>query len=227
VDRGASKWELTSTVANSAAKLLPVEKCPKGYAQVAAFLSSEPNFSLYRGFSYLYSRVLLNLQDEIVVLEGKLSDLDMCQEYNGQVNRLKSRRTDVRKSRAEPEVENRQTILSEIQSKLTVYSKETTPNVKEGLMLIHLGEVLKQARELASFHKPSNRDYRSVRTWFWNTSSLVDPESKFIKHREDIISLHSGREWSTFDEIVEKVLLLPKSSWLRVSRTSCNSNSYN
>jgi len=161
--------------------------------------------------------VLLNLQDEIVALENKLSDLDICQEHNGQGNRLKSRRTDVRKSRAEPEDENRQTILSEIQSKLTIYSKETTRNVKGGLMLIHLGETLKQARELASFHKPSNRDYRSVRTWFWNTSSLVDPESKFIKHREDIISLHSGREWSTFDEIVEKILLLPNSSWLRVS----------
>jgi hypothetical protein len=69
--------------------------------------------------------VLLNLQDEIVVLEDKLSELDETQEFNGQGNRLQSRRTDVHKSRAEPDDENRQTILSEIQSKLSVYGKKT------------------------------------------------------------------------------------------------------
>ena len=66
----------------------------------------------------------MNLQDEIVVLEEKLSDLDKAQEFNGERIRLQSRRKDVSKSRDEPEDKRRQTILSEIQSKLSAYSKK-------------------------------------------------------------------------------------------------------
>ena len=75
---------------------------------------------------------------------------------------------------------------------------------------------MKQAREIGSFQKPSNRDYKSVRIWFWNTTPLVEKEREFIKHKEDIISLHIGREWSAFDEIVEKFLMSLKSPWVRV-----------
>lgn len=67
--------------------------------------------------------MLLNIQDEIVVLEGKLSELDESQKSNGQENRLESRRIDVRKSRGEAGDGNRQTILYEIQSRLALYSE--------------------------------------------------------------------------------------------------------
>lgn len=178
-----------------------MEECTEGYSRTAAFLSSEPNFSIYRSFNYLSSRVLLNLQDEIVVLERELLTLDKTQQINGEHERLKSRRKDIRMSRQEVS-RDRQTILSEIQSKLKVYN-----------------EALKQARDLRSFQKPSSRDYRSVRAWFWNTTPFVEKEMEFIKHKEDIISLNNGREWSTFDSIVEKLLMSLNSSLLRVSLT--------
>ena len=102
-------------------KGLAVEECPKGYSRTAAFLSSEPNFSLYRGFSYLYSRVLLNLQDEIAALERQLKDFEEIQKANGLEKRLESRAADVRGSRNETGKKNKSTILSELQSKLMIY----------------------------------------------------------------------------------------------------------
>jgi hypothetical protein len=129
-----------------------------------------------------------------VSLERELRNVDDTQLANDQKGRLKSRQKDIRACRHENGQENgqrhRQTILSEIQSKLRVYS-----------------ETLKDARDLGSFQKPSKRDYKSVRTWFWNNAPLVGKEQEFIKMKEDILSLHSGREWSTFDAIVEKLLL--------------------
>ncbi|MCJ1387137.1 hypothetical protein MMC17_010266, partial [Xylographa soralifera] len=71
-----------------------VEECEEGYPRLAAFLSSEQNFSLYRGFSYLHSRVLLGLQDRIVALERELDKKDHMDVLNGLGDRLCSRARD-------------------------------------------------------------------------------------------------------------------------------------
>ena len=68
-------------------------------------------------------------------------------------------------------------------------------------------ETLIKARELLSFQKPSERDYRSVKNWIWNLKPLVGREQAFINHKEDILTLHNGREWSWFDGLVEWLLL--------------------
>lgn len=67
-------------------------------------------------------------------------------------------------------------------------------------------EVLIKARKLESFQRPSDRNYRSVRRYHNNTKPLHDAETDAIRSKEDIISLHSGREWASFDGAVEKVL---------------------
>lgn len=61
-----------------------------------------------------------------------------------------------------------------------------------------------KARDLKSLQKPSNRDYRNFRTWFWNKKPIADREMEFIKRREDLVSLRQGREWSSFDDLVER-----------------------
>ncbi|KAF2107292.1 hypothetical protein BDV96DRAFT_303752 [Lophiotrema nucula] len=53
-----------------------LDSYPKGYPNLVAFQSSEPSFSIYRSFSYLHSRVLLHMQDELVELEKELASLD-------------------------------------------------------------------------------------------------------------------------------------------------------
>jgi len=169
-----------------------LESCPNGYPRLAGFLSSENNFSIYRGFSYLHSRVLLELQDEIASLERELDELDeVDNETVASQKRLKSRRFDSKRRRPEEDgFRPRQEILADIRTKLVEYD-----------------ELLVKARDIQAFQRPSERDYKSVRTWFWNLKPLQDEkESAFIKKKEDVITLRSGREWSGFDNFVENTL---------------------
>ncbi|KAF2180528.1 hypothetical protein K469DRAFT_692727 [Zopfia rhizophila CBS 207.26] len=167
-----------------------LEEYPLGYPRLAAFESSESSFSLYRGFSYLHSRVILELQDELRCLEANLQDLDEMDDINGQGRRLMSRAMDLRQAKKEGVTSKRAQLIGAIREKLVLYD-----------------EILVKARELNGFQRPSKRDYRSVRTWFVNEKPLSDvKEESFIKQREDIISLRLGREWGGFDGLIETIL---------------------
>ncbi len=56
--------------------LVLVESYPVGYPSVAAFVSDDIDGRIYRRFSYLRNRLLLQTQDKIVALERKLEKLD-------------------------------------------------------------------------------------------------------------------------------------------------------
>jgi hypothetical protein len=97
-----------------------VENTPNGFPRLAAFQSSEANFSLYRSFSYLHSRVLLDLQDEITTLEKELDEVDW-DDFDDDPDRLRSREIDVSKAGNESNTRNRRVILDEIRTKLLQY----------------------------------------------------------------------------------------------------------
>ena len=48
----------------------------RGYPNLAAFLDSDRGFTIFRRFGYLQSRLLLDKQEELRLLEEKLSKLD-------------------------------------------------------------------------------------------------------------------------------------------------------
>jgi hypothetical protein len=166
-----------------------LEDCPNGYPRLASFLSSESNFALFRGFGYLHVRVLLEKQYELSKLEQELDDLDEIDdspEVKG--NRLMNRDLDKRRARNDG-YRSRSDILDDIHKKILEYD-----------------ELLLKARDTFALQKPSSRDYRSVRTWFWNLKPLTSTQASFIKKKEDIITLRSGREWSEFDGFIESFL---------------------
>lgn len=70
----------------------------------------------------------------------------------------------------------------------------------------YIDEVLIKARKLESFQRPSDRNYRSVRRYFYNEKPLLDAETDAIRSKEDIVSLHNGREWASFDGGVETMI---------------------
>jgi hypothetical protein len=166
-----------------------LEDCPNGYPRLAAFLSSESNFTAFRAFSYLHTRVILEKQADLARLETELDDVDESDETTKTgKRRLKNRDFDKREPRSD-ELRPRTEILRDIHERLLEYD-----------------EILLKARETFSLQRPSSRDYRSVRTWFWNQKPLVAPQAAFIEKKEDIITLRSGREWSEFDGFIESCL---------------------
>src|SRR5438045_1204622 len=80
-------------------------------------------------------------------------------------------------------------------------------------------DLLIKARELVSFQRPTNRDYRSVQTWFHNVRPIVECEESYIHCREDIVSLRHGREWAGFDGLIENLLDRLNCSLIRVGIT--------
>jgi len=101
-----------------------VDEFPEGYPRLAAFKSSEPCFSIYRGFSYLHSRVLLQMQDELRSLEDNLISLDKTDFDNGDCKRLKSRICDLTQAKRENVQSKRVQLLSKIKDKLEQYGTE-------------------------------------------------------------------------------------------------------
>ena len=100
-----------------------MENTPNGFPRLAAFQSSEANFALYRSFSYLHSRILLDLQEEIRGLENELDEKDW-DDFEDEPDRLRSREVDVSKAANEGEARNRRVILREIKSKLIEYGTD-------------------------------------------------------------------------------------------------------
>ena len=131
--------------------------------------------------------MLLSLQEEVSCLERELDERDKEDEANGNQRRLKCLERD--RMRGKAEERPRHVILAEIKNKLLEYD-----------------EVLIKAREMVSFQKPADRDYKSVRTWLHNTKPIVDEEENFIRCKEDMVTLRHGRECAGFDGLVESVL---------------------
>jgi hypothetical protein len=175
-----------------------VEEYPKGYPLLAAFQSSEPSFSIYRSFDYLHSRVILNMQDELRVLEKRLERLDNedSNSLSEDTNKcVRSRDSDDRRARTEGKPSQRAALLSDICDKLCRYD-----------------EILQKARGMNGFQQPSKRDWGSLRRWFDDEKPLAyEAEGEFIRKKEDLITLRQGREWAGFDGWVESsIKLLPE-----------------
>ncbi|KAF2630170.1 hypothetical protein BU25DRAFT_336150 [Macroventuria anomochaeta] len=164
-------------------KTRTLENAPNGFPRLAAFQASDANFGLYRSYSYLHSRILLDLQSEITELEEKLDQIDW-DEVEADEDRPRFRAAE-----EEDGTQVRRTILREIKAKLMEYD-----------------EVLINVRRLETFQRPSERDYRSVRRYHNNTKPLMDGEMESIRSKEDIVSISTGRERAAFDGGVETLI---------------------
>lgn len=93
-----------------------MENAPNGFPRLAAFQASDANFGLYRSYSYLHSRILLDYQSEITELEEKLDNIDW-DEVDEDEDRPRFRAGD------DESTQTRREILREIKTKLMEYGK--------------------------------------------------------------------------------------------------------
>ena len=66
--------------------------------------------------------------------------------------------------------------------------------------------MLVKAQTVARLQRPSQRDYESVRNFFQDVEPIVRDESRFIRLKEDLITLRSGRRNAAFDALAESWL---------------------
>jgi hypothetical protein len=100
-----------------------VENTPNGFPRLAAFQASDANFGLYRSYSYLHSRILLDYQDELTSLETELDELDW-EAHSENPARLRTNDFDRDEDAAgDQPVRTRRAVLREIKTKLMEYGK--------------------------------------------------------------------------------------------------------
>lgn len=165
---------------------------------------------LYRGFSYVHARLLLDLQAIISSLERELRKMDECDNESEDGQRhLSCAERDMRThEKVKDKQRTRRQVLDELRERISQYGKHLHV-VQLGRLSTRLtcvDDILMKSRELVTFQKPTDRDYRSVRTWFYNTHPLVEEEEEYIEYHEDVVTPRSGREWAGFDGLVESFL---------------------
>ena len=108
---------------------LLVQDFPRGFPRLACFLDSDDAFMVYRRFGLVFSRLLLNKQDEIREMEATLLAMDRTDEACGNDEYLMSRTGDVnRDGQSIPRLwpETRPQLLERLEKKALEYGGSTT-----------------------------------------------------------------------------------------------------
>lgn len=178
-----------------------VHKSPRGYPKLAAFLDSDDNFMVFRRFGYLQSRLLLEKQDDLRLLETQLDKLDQADARN-EPESLMTREV-LEDDDARPQAE----LLGKIEKKFCEYCTyarksptQICPDRGSSATL------LTSAQALTSLNKPSTGEYRSVEAWINNIKPCYNAEHSFIYRKEDLVTLRPGREHAWLDSSVESLL---------------------
>jgi hypothetical protein len=187
-----------------------VTSCPEGYPQLATFLDSDESFMIYRRFGFIQSRLLLNTQDELRVLEQALERLDR-----------REAKKDIRYPRIrnlpEEQMGPRTKLLKLIENKFCSYGKFLSEIATPGSLT--LANLLDAAQKMVALHRPSKGDYRSVQNFMGNRTPLINEhEASWVKHEEDLVTLRAGREHAWLDTGIEKLLKCFHCSLLEVRR---------
>lgn len=190
-----------------------MDDCHRGYPEVATFQCSDRNFLQYRSFGYLHARLLSSLQYDVERLESKLNELDDWEVTSGDKEKLRCKeRDDLEDSldrtsdrfRAMFDV-TRPQVQKNLKSALMEYGACIALQRRDGLT-VRADEVLLKTQHMLTLQRPSRKDYESVRDWFLDFNPLVEDEQSFIRRKEDIITLRTGRECAIFDAFVERSL---------------------
>ncbi|KAL8710278.1 MAG: hypothetical protein Q9220_005048 [cf. Caloplaca sp. 1 TL-2023] len=186
-----------------------VEDHPIGYPRQAAYADSDECFMIYRRFGYIHARLLLHRQDEIRELEEELHDKDLRDGRKpDRQDLLKSRDQDQEDSKTSGP-NSRIALLDKIEDKTLKYGSYPclfAPAAHSNPLTHHPGQLLLQAQSLVAMNKPPTRDQTSLRNFLQNHPGLVEAESKFAYHKEDLITLRPGRDHSMIDAAVENML---------------------
>jgi hypothetical protein len=69
-----------------------------------------------------------------------------------------------------------------------------------------VAKTLCAAREVMSFNRPTSDEWKSIENYVWNHKQIEQKETRFIYHKEDLVTLRPGREHAWLDSFVEKML---------------------
>ncbi|KAI9695995.1 MAG: hypothetical protein M1820_008336 [Bogoriella megaspora] len=208
-----------------------VEDFPQGYPRLAAFMSSDKDFTQFRRFSTLRTQLLLMLQHDIMLLERQLNYLDLRTENDNPLALRSIKHYDVDAARTRQESQHEQDHYhrpdNEANQRVdhTLSSTERLPACESchirpierrreedrcGFRRRLLSEIKRKldeyddvpmrARSVASFERPSDRDYLALRSYLESTFPLVERGMQWAKYKDDLLNFQTEAQPPTIIE---------------------------
>ncbi|PMD60011.1 uncharacterized protein K444DRAFT_589725 [Hyaloscypha bicolor E] len=143
-----------------------VDDYPEGYPQLAALITSDDNFCIYRKFDRASNRVLLHLQSEIAALDNGLNQMDRADDGSTTAYRLRSTRHE-----EGWDGEQRKTI-TKLQDKLPIYY-----------------DLLLKSSQLKALGPPLKHNHQSLFHWIEGKKPVMEQEDDWILHEDDLVGL--------------------------------------
>jgi hypothetical protein len=167
--------------------LLIVEDFPTGYPQFTALLSTHPYFHIFRKFSHLRTRSLLNKQDELARLEEQLRELDdgdACPLFRGSFRR--DRNT------------HRTQLFGEINRQLGEYGEQGLHSVlSDNDELTRPDDLVDRTERALKRPAAMERDINNVQNWIQATGQIPREEAAYL-WSSDLAALGSSGHDPTY-----------------------------
>ncbi|PMD32017.1 hypothetical protein L207DRAFT_471355 [Hyaloscypha variabilis F] len=144
-----------------------VDNYPEGYPQLAAFMASDDNLSIYRKFERPCNRVLLDLQSQITALVNRLDELDRLDKSSSTTSyRLQSIKHE------EGWDDEQRKLITELQERLSTYY-----------------DLLLKNSQLKALGLPLKHNHQSLFYWIEGKKPIVEDQDEFILHEDDLVAL--------------------------------------
>ncbi|SMR57459.1 unnamed protein product [Zymoseptoria tritici ST99CH_3D1] len=174
-----------------------------GYPQLAAFIGSDERSMIFRQFSELQARLILEKQDEMREIEDDLYYFDRDDwlkpgeegDYALKPDRL------TRRHRVDPvEQEQRQKMMELAERKFKEYAA-----------------LLEAARSMASYEKPASYEIKNVLGFVLGTKPVRPAEFRWITEEKDLVTLRAARQHAAIGSGVEWILNNIRSQWAELA----------
>ncbi|KAH7308779.1 hypothetical protein BKA65DRAFT_519887 [Rhexocercosporidium sp. MPI-PUGE-AT-0058] len=143
------------------------EEAPDGFPRLAAFISSDDDCQIYRGFKTCHNRIILHCEVELMELEKQLHDLDKRDnEHPITYHRLKRI-----KHRAGWD-EEQNILMDKMKVKLKEYDE---------LVLRHA--------QMQALGRPPERVHKALFHWIWQNKPLAAGYWDFIRYEDDFLGI--------------------------------------
>lgn len=160
---------------------------------LSEFIGSDERWMMFRKYSTVQARLLLEKQDEVRMLEYELDDLDHA-DLLTEPQRLCSRRR-----RDEVDAKARRELMERLEKAFREYAS---------LLMI--------TRKLNSLQPPLSYEWKSVSNFMDNVKPVVRREAEWIENRSDLVTLRAssgqGRLAAWFELLLNRAHLTVRTS---------------
>ncbi|KAI9660419.1 MAG: hypothetical protein M1821_009769 [Bathelium mastoideum] len=159
-----------------------------GYPSFAAFLGDDERWMMFRRFSSVQARLILEKQDDMRILEEKLHEMDADDLAKESSDGDKPRRRLFRRYRADKEeAEARENLLRELENKYLEYER-----------------LLSAAHRLNTLPRPATYEWKSVVNYVREAKPVIEKESDYIHNQRDLVSVRGASEHAHLGALIER-----------------------